>query len=242
MQNIRAITLDLDDTLWPIGPVIELAEIRLYEWLSRCCPDLAPRYSVASMRAHRVNVARLETDIAHDLTELRRRSLHRIIVGEGAYPVALVDQAMSVFLTHRNDVRLFPDAGPFLRRAARAYPLLSVSNGNADLHRIGLADLFVSHVSAREVGAAKPDGRVFRTASERLGLAPWQILHIGDHPEQDILGAARIGMKTVWVNRSGARWAHDPAPDHEVSSLEQVLPLLPEWPKRIPDKAQPLPS
>lgn len=227
MKKIRAITLDLDDTLWPVGPVIEEAEKRLYEWLSAHCPGIVQAHTVESMREDRLAIARIEKDIAHDLTEVRRRALHRIIVGEGAYPAMYVDHAIAEFLEHRNNVQLFPDALPFLIRVREAYPLVSISNGNADLHRIGLADLFATNVSAREVGAAKPDEKVFRTACEHLGLDPAQVLHIGDHPVQDILGAARIGMKTVWVNRTGIQWEEEAAADYEVTSLEQVLDLLP---------------
>jgi FMN hydrolase / 5-amino-6-(5-phospho-D-ribitylamino)uracil phosphatase len=227
MEDIRAITLDLDDTLWPIGPVIETAEDRLYEWLSANCPGITPSHTIDTMRAARLNIAGIHKEIAHDVTEVRRRSLHGIIVVEGGYPDEYVDRAMAEFLTHRNNVELFPDVLPFLASVREHYPLLSVSNGNADLHQIGLGDLFVRHVSARDVGAAKPDARMFQAACEHLGLMPAQVLHIGDHPVQDILGAARVGMKTVWLNRDGARWEESDGADHEVSSLERVLDLLP---------------
>jgi putative hydrolase of the HAD superfamily len=36
--DIAAITLDLDDTLWPIEPVIARAEERLDAWLKIHCP------------------------------------------------------------------------------------------------------------------------------------------------------------------------------------------------------------
>lgn len=227
MEKIRAITVDLDGTLWPVEPVIEAAENRLYEWLAVNCPRIAQSHTVESLRENRLATAQFEKEIAHDLTEVRRRSLHRVIVGEGAYPEAYVDRAMAEFLEHRNKVELFPDSLPFLNRAGESYPLLSVSNGNADLHRIGLADLFVTHISAGDVGATKPDAKVFRAACEHLELEPEQVLHIGDHPVQDILGAAQIGMKTVWINRTGAQWENEPGADHEVTSLERVLDLLP---------------
>jgi len=230
MYDIRAIALDLDDTLWAVEPVIEAAEIRLFDWLSTHCPEIARTHTVASLRESRVQIARFEKGIAHDLTEVRRRSLHRVIVGEAAYPDAYVDRAMEEFLEHRNKVELFPDVLPFLERAREVYPLLSISNGNADLARIGLAEHFTAHVSARDVGAAKPDARVFLAACEHVGLRPHQVLHIGDHPVQDILGAAGAGMRTVWLNRDGTPWdapEMEPVADHEVTSLEQVLNLLP---------------
>lgn len=233
MGEIRAITLDLDDTLWPIDPVIDAAEKRLFDWLAARCPRVARLHTVESMREARSEIARLETGIAHDLTEVRRRSLERILVVEGAYPAGLVDEAMDEFLHHRNEVEFFPDTLPFLSRASARLPLLSTSNGNADLQRIGLSEFFVAHVSASNVGAAKPDERVFLAACGRLGLEPEQVLHIGDHPVQDILGAARVGMKTVWINRTGGRWEADHDADHEVTSLEQVPELFP--PHRLGD-------
>lgn len=228
MDEIRAITLDLDDTLWPVEPALEAAEHRLYEWLSENCPRIVRTHSIETMRDVRLAIAQFETEIAHDLTEVRRRSLQRIIVEEGAYPPQYVERAMLEFLEHRNNVELYPDAMPFLERISGRLPLLSISNGNADLRRIGLGDLFVTHVSARDVGAAKPDARMFRAACAHLELDPRCVLHIGDHPVQDILGAARVGMKTVWINRTGARWQEEYGADYEVTSLAQIpdLPAL----------------
>ncbi len=227
MDEIRAITLDLDDTLWPIDPVIEAAEQRLYEWLSEHCPRVVRAHDVETMRQIRLLLARENEDIAHDLTEVRRRSLEHLIVIEAAYPRSLVEDAMMEFLEHRNRVEFFPDVMPFLSRVSGSFPLLSISNGNADLRRVGLSELFLTHISARDVGAAKPDAKLFLAACDHLELAPDQVLHIGDHPVQDILGAARVGMRTIWVNRHGARWKEEFSADHEVSSLDQVLDLLP---------------
>lgn len=228
MHEIRAVTVDLDDTLWPVGPVIEAAENRLHDWLRANCPRIVDSHTVESMRRLRSAIVSSDKEIAHDLTEVRRRSLEHVIVVEGAYPGEMVDRAMEEFLEHRNQVEFFPDAMPFLRRASASLPVLSISNGNADPDRIGVGGLFTAHISATGIGAAKPDPRLFRAACDHLGLDPDSVLHIGDHPIQDILGAARVGMRTVWVNRTGAQWVEEEhGADHEVTSLEQVLDLLP---------------
>jgi len=227
MHEIRAVTVDLDDTLWPVGPVIEAAENRLHDWLRVNCPRIADLHTVESMRQLRSKIVSTDKEIAHDLTEVRRRSLERVIVTQGAYPGEMVDRAMEEFLEHRNKVEFFPDAMPFLRRTSVSLPVLSISNGNADPDRIGVGGFFTAHISAMRIGAAKPDPRLFRAACTHLGLNPSNVLHIGDHPIQDILGAARVGMRTVWVNRTGAQWEEEHGADHEVTSLEQVLDLLP---------------
>lgn len=225
--DIRAVTIDLDDTLWPIDPVIVAAESALYGWLCANCPKIAHSHTVESMRDARLSIAAKNADIAHDVTEVRRRSLEQFIVEEGAYPDEFVNRAMEVFLEHRNRVSFFPDALPFLLRVSASIPVLSISNGNADLKRVGLSDFLVTHISAIDVGAAKPDSKPFQAACDYLELAPENILHIGDHPIHDILGAARLGMYTVWVNRTDATWEEEHRADHVVTSLEQVLDLLP---------------
>ncbi len=104
--------------------------------------------------------------------------------------------------------------------------MVSISNGNADLTRIGLRRYFSACVSAREIGVAKPHPRTFLTACNRAGHPPECTLHIGDHPHQDILGAAEVGMKTIWMNREGIEWNHEHRPDAEVCSLYDVTELL----------------
>jgi hypothetical protein len=69
--RVRAITLDLDDTLWPIEPVMLRAEQRLDSWLRAHCPPVADQYPIAAMRALRDEVAAANPDLAHDFTTQR---------------------------------------------------------------------------------------------------------------------------------------------------------------------------
>lgn len=227
MLEIRAITLDLDDTLWPIEPVINIAEERLFNWMSEYCPRVTQNHSLESLMQLRAQLTEQRPDLAHDLTEQRKLFLAQLIVERHGYHPHYADLAMEKFLTHRNEVEFFPDALPFLEIASKNFPIISISNGNADLSRIGINRLFCDHVSSREVGVAKPDTRIFFEACQRLAYKPSEVLHIGDHPTQDILGAAKAGMKTAWVNRTGIIWENEQHADIEVSSLEEILELLP---------------
>jgi FMN phosphatase YigB (HAD superfamily) len=115
---------------------------------------------------------------------------------------------------------------PALARLAARYPLVSLSNGNADLERIGLKHFFRDSISARECGVAKPAARIFHAACERLGLPPHAVLHVGDDPELDVAGAGAAGLRSVWLNRNGAPWAHAHSPDLHVSDLAQLADIL----------------
>ena len=72
--TVRAVTLDLDDTLWPIAPVIARAEDRLHAWLVREAPATARRHDIAALRDLRDAVARESVAIAHDFSAVRRES------------------------------------------------------------------------------------------------------------------------------------------------------------------------
>ncbi|MFI4888996.1 MAG: HAD family hydrolase [Steroidobacterales bacterium] len=208
MKPRQVLSFDLDDTLWPIGPVIEAAERELYAWLQRSHPAVADGHSIETMRALRESVAAKFPQHAHDLTLLRREAL-ALQFGAAGHDQRHADHALDVFLTARNRVELYPDVRPALERLCRRYRLFAVSNGNADLKRCGLADLFVGHVTARGAGAAKPDERIFLRMLREAGVRAADVLHIGDDPLADVVGAQRAGLQAVWINRGARAW-----PDH----------------------------
>jgi FMN hydrolase / 5-amino-6-(5-phospho-D-ribitylamino)uracil phosphatase len=111
-----------------------------------------------------------------------------------------------------------------LQRLGKRYRLFALSNGNADLGRCGIAHLFAGHITAISAGAAKPDGRIFARLAEAAGVAPEQILHIGDDPHADVVGATQAGMHAVWINRDAKVWPQefDP-PARTISTLAEII-------------------
>jgi putative hydrolase of the HAD superfamily len=226
-DHIRAITLDLDDTLWPVWPTIARAEGALRQWLAQHAPATERLYRTPDLLAQiRQKVNAEWTHLAHDLSALREESIRRALALAGD-DTALASQAFKVFFAERQRVDLFDDALLALERLSARYPLVAVSNGNADIATIGIAHYFSGAVSARSLGVAKPDPRIFEASARWAGVAPSQVLHVGDDVHLDVLGARSVGMATVWVNRKAEVW--DPAlapPDLEVSSLEPLCRRL----------------
>ena len=117
----------------------------------------------------------------------------------------------------------YPDVRASLARLA-IYRLFALSNGNADLQLCGIADYFAGHVTARAVGVAKPDKRIFETLAERAGVDPAAVLHIGDDPLADVDGARRAGLQAVWINREERAWPADlEPPARTVASLLEII-------------------
>lgn len=226
MHQIRAITIDLDDTLWEIAPVIQRAEAELWDWLRRNCPAVCDHFSADSAVAVREQVIRQYRERTHDYRFLRRMALTRMLETCG-YSDAFIDEAFEVFDLFRNRVELFPDVIPALQQLSERFSIVAVTNGNANLETIGIRHLFTDVVSAVEVGAAKPQRRIFDEAVRRAGVSAVETLHVGDHPECDIAGAQAAGLSTAWMNRTGGPWPeHLAAPDAIVATVSELHAIL----------------
>ncbi len=226
-MRILAISLDLDDTLWPIQPVIAQAEDALDGWLRQHFPAVAHAWPIPALRALRERIAADHPELAHDFSAQRLLTLRHALRSAGVDSEHAVRAAFEVYFDARNRVHCYPDAVPALTALAARVPLVSISNGNADLARIGLDRHFQASFSARELGVAKPSAGIFHAACARLGLAPEHVLHVGDDPELDVAGARGAGLRTAWLDRHGSCWPDDQsAPDVHLNSLHELLPWL----------------
>lgn len=227
--DIRLITFDLDNTLWDVEPIVARAEKTMRDWIRAQHPEFVARFDLRELSRLRHAVVTERHEIAHDLTALRIEVLRRAFV-EGGYTVADAVQAaqaaFEVYYEGRNAVEYFPGAIAALNVLKQDFELYALSNGNADIQRTGLGHLISRHFSAASVGAAKPDPRIYRAALDAAGLAPGQVIHVGDHPEQDIAAAAGLGMHTVWVNFTDQVWPDLPPASAEITSFDELVPVI----------------
>lgn len=223
---VHAITLDLDDTIWPIAPAIIRAEAALGEWLREHAPRTAARWPLEAMRALRERIASERSDLAHDFSQQRRLTLQHML-REAEDDIALVDPAFDAFFAARCRVEHYDDSLAALDRLAARVPLAALSNGNACLQTMGLMHLFRFQLGARDHGAAKPAASIFHAACAQLRCQPAQVLHVGDDIEMDVLGAHRAGLRSCWINREARRWPHtEPRPDLEFTTLTALADWL----------------
>jgi putative hydrolase of the HAD superfamily len=225
LHDLQVLCFDLDDTFWDVRRVLDRAEQRVGAFLAQRYPRLA-RHSRADFLAARMTLAAAEPGKAHDMTWLRTETMRRLALAAG-YPGEVGAEAFEVFIVARNEVELFPDVRPALDRLGARFRLATLSNGNADLHRIGLAPLFAAMLNSAGVGVAKPHPAAFAAVARELGCEPARMLYVGDDPHADVLGARAAGLRTAWVNRRGAAWPDvGPAADLEITSLEDLEAAL----------------
>ena len=229
-MTIRLLTFDLDDTLWPCMITIMQTEERLHQWFEQHHPGIPEQYSIKELREKRIQLAEEHRHIAHDLTALRKKSFSQLSREMGYSPEQeeqFILEAFEFYIAERNKVSLYEDVLPTLEALKTQYRLGAVSNGNADIYRIGLGHLFDFSWSAADAGQQKPHPIVFNSLLEREQLQPDEIIHIGDDPVTDIQGAQRSDIRAIWLNREQKTWPESLNPPFiEISQLNQLPTIL----------------
>ena len=226
VSKVKAITLDLDDTLWPVEPTIARAERALADWLTRHAPATARLLSDAPVRSQlRKAVLQAHPEVAHDFSALRLAYLSRALAHAGD-DTALAQPAFEAFFDERQNVSLFPDSLSALAALAARYPIVAVSNGNANVHRVGLGGYFVGSVSAQSCGVAKPHIDIFHAAARSVQCDPDEVLHVGDDAHLDVVGALNAGMQAAWINRDAKEWSHPQTPHVTATDMAHLCAFL----------------
>ncbi|WP_415902613.1 HAD family hydrolase [Neptuniibacter sp. QD29_5] len=227
---IRCITFDLDDTLWAVDPVIQHANQTMFTWISEHAPAFLQHYKLHDLAGLRQIVLEDAPEIAHSVTLIRMAQLKHGLqkAGYSADDVeVLAAQAFQVFIQARQEVIFFEHAREvLLELKQQGYQLGALSNGNADIHRVGLADLIDFQFKADDVGQMKPHPLMFEQMLAHTGLRPEQVIHVGDNHEHDVEGAAAVGLWTIWVNLQS---------DEKSPSASTQVSCLSELPARVAD-------
>ena len=133
---------------------------------------------------------------------------------------------VELFFQVTTKVELYPEVlrGPGRAGSARCAIVSNADHEHVSSWPVALPVEFI--LISESLRAYKPDRRVFEGALERLGLAPHEVLHVGDSDVDDVKGAKAAGLRVAWVNRDRrSRRAGVPAPDFEIDDLT-ALPAL----------------
>lgn len=202
LAPVKALSFDLDDTLYANTAVIAKAEVAMQQQLAQLLPASFHNNTVYWFEQRKI-LATEDKEVRHDVSRWRLLALQRGLTAQGmhaAQATEIAELAMSAFLQARTDIQLTPEVRPLLEQLAARFPLVAITNGNADIKKMGIADLFQFALRAGPDGRMKPYPDMFLTAAERLALPPPHILHIGDHVKSDVLGALSAGCQAAWLN------------------------------------------
>ena len=226
-NKIKVVSFDLDNTLYDNVPVIERAYNKLYDLLRTNYENLN-RLTLEQFMQTAHEVIEQHPELHYDVSRLRQLHIeslfqsHDVQTGDPA-------QAFEAFLNARQDIELYPGVITLLSELKPHYPLVSLTNGNADPERFGLAGIFEARFTASDAGALKPHPECFDQVTRSMHIQPGQLLHIGDGVNNDFLGALNFGAQAIWYNPK-----NEPLPDsaiglggfETISELSQIRELL----------------
>ncbi|ELP9501348.1 5-amino-6-(5-phospho-D-ribitylamino)uracil phosphatase YigB [Vibrio alginolyticus] len=232
IEPIKAMTFDLDDTLYDNYPVIVRMERELLSWLKHHHPAVA-HMNKADWFALKQRVVQQQPELKSDVTLWRlvqlQQAFSQVGYDEDAAHAA-AKAAVDVALDWRNRFEVPLQSLDVLEELAQHIPLVAITNGNVDLDRIGLTPYFQQVLKAGPDGLAKPATDMFTKAKRFLDTPAENILHVGDHLTTDVHGAKLAGFAACWfndmnknvINHSKTRTL----PDIEINSLQPLLTLF----------------
>ena len=228
LSPVKAISFDLDDTLYENVPVMKRAEQHVADFIAQKWPQTSA-FDVKAWRALRDQVAAEDAELASNMTALRLATLEKGLSQCGVKNAEqCAREAMEVFLVARNEVDIDAEVHAMLASLAAKYPLVAVSNGNADIHRIGLGDYFVGAFQPSDEHRGKPYSDLFQAAFDHLELKhPSEMLHIGDHPISDVFGALSFGAQAVWYSPNDSLQTPVWLPHASIQDVRQLDHILP---------------
>ncbi|MDR9825275.1 5-amino-6-(5-phospho-D-ribitylamino)uracil phosphatase YigB [Vibrio sp. FNV 38] len=230
---IKAMTFDLDDTLYDNRPVIRRVEQEAALWLHQNHP-ISQSKPMAWWHQVKINVLAQQPELKHDVTQWRFCQIKQGLMQLG-YSDPKAHQAANDVITEvlrlRSDFTVPDETHRILGGLASHFPLIAITNGNVDVERINLGQYFQHVYKAGPDGLSKPEPEMFHQALAKLSLPAHCVLHVGDHLRSDVRGAYLAGLKTCWLNDQSsnlmqARYATT-LPDVEIKQLSSLLYFLP---------------
>ncbi|WP_375751902.1 5-amino-6-(5-phospho-D-ribitylamino)uracil phosphatase YigB [Vibrio sp. HN007] len=232
LKPVKAMTFDLDDTLYDNRPVIENVEREMVSWLYTQHP-VSSTVPVSRWRQIKREVARANPEICHDVTLWRQTQIETGLLQLG-YSTEAARKAAQEGIEHalwlRNQVDIPDITHTVMEQLAEKYPLIAITNGNVDPNKIGIGGYFKKVYKAGPDGRSKPFSDMFDSSANYLNLPRENILHVGDHLRTDVMGAKVSGFQACWSNYTDKSIKNAPKarilPDIEINQLEALLEFI----------------
>jgi HAD superfamily hydrolase (TIGR01549 family) len=229
---IRAALLDLDDTLVDHHHASRAALAGVRERFAALAAReldelVAENQRILDSMHHEVALGRRD---AADARIERYRRLFAFVGHPATHASAAAELHRRTYEANRRPVE---GALELVARLKQRLRIAVVTNNTRAEQReklatFGFAPLVDVLVTSEEIGAAKPDARIFAAALERVACDPHEAVMIGDAWHQDVVGATGAGIRALWLNRHGAPHP-DPALAMQIRCLhpaEQVAALI----------------
>jgi HAD superfamily hydrolase (TIGR01549 family) len=206
--GITTVLFDLDDTLFDhMGTARAALAATAAAQPALRTADVEALYSHYSELLEELHAAALVGHYTYE--QARQLRFERLL---GPYGVGAVEagRIAGQHYGHYQQLRRpLPGALALLQALRPHYRIGVVTNNRLveqeeKLRYLGMWDYVDVLVTSEEVGLPKPHPRIFEVALERLGSQPAETVMMGDNWQADVVGALAVGIRPLWLNRTGA--------------------------------------
>ena len=234
---IKAVFFDLDGTLCDSDTAWNIAQNETFQRLSKHYPHVSGETITETWATvHQRLFQRLDAGKC-SMAEVRD-SRFQCLFEELGLPIDKIMEDLSDFFCSRylTSLHLYDDVT--ILEKLHAYHVGIITNGAHDEHtdsqlskvrHLELSQRIQSLTISGEIGVRKPKIEIFRVACERAGVLPKEAMYVGDTIQNDIVGANRAGMTSVFINRKSEERILKTAneqPDYTISNLHDLLSCL----------------
>lgn len=224
-MGVRLVTLDVFGTL--------------FDWRGKCREFVSSRLRLGGgeleafldlFRSKQLQYMVIDTLLRKARTNFLDLSKMAFLTTARSFNLRIGQETFTDFVELWSRLDPFEDVPGTLRELkSRGYTLAMLSNGDRRvLEELAkrLPGLIDDIISSEDAGVYKPDPEIYLYATRRYGLAPEDVTHIAGS-YIDVIGAASVGLRTFWVNRTGAvADEYGPRPDKVFYSFNEVLNAL----------------
>lgn len=244
LTTIKAISFDLDDTLYNNRPVMQAIEKKMESYFTKkfstLLPELKEVFNRRFWAPYRQQAMSTRAELSHDVVRLRFETYR---LGLLAFNVAAEEAelqaqaALDYFISLRSDFTVPKVSHELLASLSKQFPLVSISNGNVNTKALGI-DHYFQHIyhagfqsddgstESEHLLRQKPATDMFTLVCQQLDVLPEELLHVGDCGYADIHGALNAGCQTAWLPHYGVGKKLRQIPHLELSQVSELKQLL----------------
>ncbi len=231
---IKAVFFDLDGTLCDSDTAWGIAKRETFQFLCKQKPEVSEEdltrawTTVHQLLFQQLNAGKLSMAEVRDLR-------FQYVFKELCLSTGKIIEEFNDFLSfhYLTRLRLYEDVT--VLEELRTYHVGIITNGAHDKHpdsqlskvkHLGLSERIDSLTISDEVGVRKPNIKIFKSACECADVLPEETVFVGDSIQNDIIGANRVGMTSVFINRQSdvlIPKMGDGCPAYSVSNLYDIL-------------------
>lgn len=235
LKPFKAISFDLDDTLYQNTPVMEKTEAQMLSFFHHLLRDHSlaktTQFDFSFWLPFRYKALASNPELIHGVAEIRKAGYVEGLQALGfTFDEANLhaDQALKLFDKWRSNFSVPQSSHQLLTTLQNHLPIVSISNGNVKTDVIGISQYFSAIYHPGNGVKQKPHSDMFNQACQQLNIAPHELLHVGDCGHSDIFGAVNAGCQTAWLSCYDVGKPLSVLPNVELTNVCDLLNLVVE--------------